>query len=60
MDTKRWVNHYSGSETNLDEICDQFSKYEGGRVELCKDHLSGIATVIINHPERRNALSGKW
>lgn len=55
---KRWVNHYTGPETPMNIICEQFSKYEGGNIELSKDDASGIATIKINHPERRNALSG--
>lgn len=57
-DDKRWVSHYSGPETPIKNICEQFSKYEGGKVELVKDEEIGIATITINHPERRNALSG--
>lgn len=55
---RRWVNHYTGPETPINTICEQFSKYEGGNIELTKDDANGIATIKINHPERRNALSG--
>lgn len=57
-DEKRWVSHYSGPETPIQDICEQFSKYQGGKIELSKDEESGVATITINHPERRNALSG--
>lgn len=55
---KHWVSHYAGPETPISIICEQFLKYEAGNIELFKDELSGIATIKINHPERRNALSG--
>lgn len=57
---RRWVNHYAGPETPIRTIYEQFSKYEGGKVELMKDEKSGIATIQINHPDRRNALSGRF
>ena len=56
---ERWVNHYLGSETNIEEICEQFSQYGGGSVDLNLDDSTGIATITLNHPERRNALSGE-
>lgn len=57
-DSRRWVNHYAGPETPVSTICEQFSKFEGGKIELLKDDESGVAILKINHPERRNALSG--
>ncbi|EFX63258.1 hypothetical protein DAPPUDRAFT_335707 [Daphnia pulex] len=55
---RRWVNHYAGPETPVITISEQFSKFEGGKIELVKDNESGLAVLKINHPERRNALSG--
>jgi ethylmalonyl-CoA/methylmalonyl-CoA decarboxylase len=55
---RRWVNHYAGPETPVITISEQFSKFEGGKIELVKDNESGLAILKINHPERRNALSG--
>jgi hypothetical protein len=57
-ENRRWVNHYAGPETPVSTICEQFSKFEGGKIELLKDDESGVAVLKINHPERRNALSG--
>jgi hypothetical protein len=57
---RQWVSHYTGSETLVEDICEQFSKYKGGKVELHKDSVTGIATLKLNHPERRNALSGNF
>lgn len=59
-ENRRWVNHYAGPDTSVSVICDQFSKFEGGKVELTKDDKSGVAVIKINHPERRNALSGTY
>jgi len=59
MTSKRhWVSHYEGLETDIDEICQQFSRYEGGKIDLTKDEDTGIATITINHAERKNAFSG--
>ena len=55
----QWVSHYNKPETDIKEICQQFSKFEGGKIELTKDADTGIATITINHTERKNALSGK-
>jgi len=54
----QWVSHYNKPETDIKEICQQFSKFEGGKIELTKDADTGIATITINHTERKNALSG--
>ena len=32
-------------------------KYEGGSVDLIKSEF-GVAHVVLNNPERRNAMSG--
>ena len=53
-----WASHYSGPETNIENICGQLVIYEGGKVDLHQDDSCGIATITINYPERRNALSG--
>ncbi|CAG0883856.1 unnamed protein product [Darwinula stevensoni] len=34
-------------------------QYEGGKIDLSKDDQSGIAKICLNHPKKRNALSGK-
>lgn len=56
---ERWVHHYSGPESDIKDICHQLSQLDGGRIGLVKDEETGIATITIDHPERRNALSGK-
>ena len=55
---RRWVNHYTGPETPITSICEQFVQYKSGSIDLMKNDETGIATITINHPERRNALSG--
>jgi len=55
---RQWVSYYNGPETDVEEICQQFSQFEAGKIELTQDQDSGIATITINHPERKNALSG--
>ena len=32
--------------------------YDNASVDLYKDETNGIATIIINHPERKNAFTG--
>jgi hypothetical protein len=52
------INYYSGPETPIAEIREQFSQSEGGSVDLIKNEDTGIATVCLNQPERRNAING--
>ncbi|XP_045160119.2 ethylmalonyl-CoA decarboxylase-like [Mercenaria mercenaria] len=47
------------SLSSLSELRNQFQKLPGGSVDLAKDETSGIATVIINNPGRKNAFTGK-
>ena len=46
-----------GKREPTDLIKTLVRKYEGGSVDLVKSK-SGIAHVILNNPERRNAISG--
>jgi len=41
-------------ETYKEFLC----KIKGGSVDLTKDEKTGIATIILNNPERKNAISG--
>lgn len=52
----RWISQQAGSLTSL---CDQFRSLQGGSVDLKKDDFTGIATLIMNNPSRKNAFSGK-
>ncbi|XP_041044524.1 ethylmalonyl-CoA decarboxylase isoform X1 [Carcharodon carcharias] len=42
---------------NEDDIKQKLQQFSGGSIDLQKDQ-NGIATLIINHPERKNAFSG--
>ncbi|XP_078398262.1 ethylmalonyl-CoA decarboxylase isoform X1 [Cetorhinus maximus] len=42
---------------NEDDIKKKLQQFPGGSIDLQKDQ-NGIATLIINHPERKNAFSG--
>ena len=35
------------------------SKFGGGSIDLVKDDQTGIANVVINHVQRKNAFSGE-
>ena len=50
--------YYNGVKEELSDIKRDLQKYKGGSVDLEKKD-NGICHVILNHPERRNALSGK-
>ena len=50
--------YYNGAREELSDIKPLLQKYKGGSVDLEKKE-NGICHVILNHPERRNALSGK-
>lgn len=45
---------------DLEYMGNFLSQYKGGEITLLKDHWDdGIAMICINHPEKRNAISGK-
>lgn len=48
---------YSGKRESTDLIKTLVKKYEGGSVDLVKSEC-GVAHVVLNNPERRNAMSG--
>lgn len=52
------TNYYSDPETPIAEIRKQLLQSSGGSVDLVKNEDTGIATLCLNHPERRNAISG--
>lgn len=45
--------------SSLSELRNQFQQLPGGSVDLTKDEKSGIATVVISNPGRKNAFTGK-
>lgn len=50
------LNHDTGAP--LEVLRREFSTIGEGRFTLFKDDASGVATLTIDHPERKNALSG--
>jgi hypothetical protein len=42
----------------IEQIRNEFFNYKGGTIDLVKDTNSGIASICINHPQRKNSLSG--
>ena len=50
--------YYNGVKEELSDIKLFLRKYKGGSVDLEKRD-NGICHVILNHPEKGNALSGK-
>jgi len=54
------INYYNGPENLTAEIREQFLQFEGGSVDLIKNEDTAIATLCLNQPERKNALSGNY
>lgn len=54
------VNYYDGPETPTAEIRKLLLQSKGGSVDLIKNEDTGIATLCLNQPERRNAISGNY
>ena len=54
------INYYNGPETPTAEIHELLLQSEGGSVDLIKNEDTGIATLCLNQPERRNAISGNY
>ena len=49
--------YHTGASSSLAECQQLLSQYQGGRVELTMLE-SGLAHLVLDHPERRNAMSG--
>lgn len=43
---------------SVESVKNEFKNYKGGSVFLSLEDSSGIATVTLCHPEKRNAISG--
>lgn len=41
------------------KVREQLKGFPGGSVDLIKDNETGIATITMNNPEKKNAFSGK-
>ncbi|PSN31661.1 Ethylmalonyl-CoA decarboxylase [Blattella germanica] len=53
------VQYYNGPETPFAEIRKILLRSTGGSIDLVTDDDTGIAIICLNHPDRRNAISGK-
>jgi hypothetical protein len=56
----KFINYYGGPETSTAGIPDQFLQFKGGSFDLIKNEDTAIATLCLNQPERRNAISGNY
>ena len=54
----RPCSYHTGPTEPLSQTKEFLRNYKGGSVDLEKKE-NGIADIVLNHPERRNALSGK-
>jgi hypothetical protein len=57
LNCHRASSSYKG--ITVDSVKAEFHRYEGGSVKLVKNEESGIATISLCHPEKRNAISGR-
>lgn len=44
---------------DLLQIRKEFKQFPGGSVDLLLNDETGIAQLCLNHPEKKNAISGK-
>ena len=50
---------YTGNRATFSETKEFLQKFKSGSVDLVKND-NGIAQIILNNPDRRNALSGQF
>lgn len=48
-----------GGLSEQEEIRQFLSKFPGGKITVNKNNETGIAFIKLDHPEKRNALSGR-
>ncbi|CAG2059579.1 unnamed protein product [Timema podura] len=46
-------------ESSMAEIRHSLQQYKGGSIDLTLDDDTSIATLCLNHPEKKNAISGQ-
>lgn len=49
---------YQGIDFSLEGIKTYLNGFPGGRVDVNLNDESGIAIMCLNHPEKKNAISG--
>ena len=55
---QNYRNLYTGANTPKSEIKTFLNQYKSGSVRLLKQE-NGVAHIILDNPDRRNAISGK-
>lgn len=53
------INCYKGNELTLEETKKLLTKFKGGNIIVSKNDVTGIATICLNRPDKKNAISGK-
>ncbi|WAR23436.1 ECHD1-like protein [Mya arenaria] len=56
---RRFSRNNREIDRNIDRLCVEFRKLEGGSVDISKDEESGIATVTMCNSGKKNAFTGK-
>jgi hypothetical protein len=49
----------SAARLDLQEAHKLLARFPGGSVDVVKNEQTGIATVCLNRPDKKNAISGK-
>lgn len=49
----------SGSASDMSELRSWLRSFEGGSVVVDKNDVTGIATIRLDQPEKKNAITGK-
>ena len=57
---KKMVVMHPPEEKAIIDIRSHLEKFLGGSVDLVKNEENGLATVLINHEAKRNAISGRF
>lgn len=55
---KHGVDYYTGAAQPVEEVREFLGKFEGGKIDLTLNNENGIATILLNNPNRRNAITG--
>lgn len=53
-------NGSRGMGDNFESIREFLYQFTGGTVALQKDESTGVATISLDYPEKRNAMSGRY
>lgn len=53
------VSYHTGNDLVLESTKILLSQFKGGCINLSKNDITGIATLCLDRPEKKNAISGK-